>query len=566
MVTLSGKAMYVGYLKACTVYADLNGDMEHNEGEPESTTGEYGGWSLTVPEAAQALAQVVVPASPDCIDRNTNLSLPVTIQAAAGCETSSVLSHLKNSLVKAYVAQNTSKVDATEKADRTMVAALGLTDEPDFNACTFDPIEQLWGAQSGDGRRLEETKDVIAAGFGLILQVVSVVSGVASVTGFKSDDAYEASVNAALKSVADQLIKHAEKVNNTAAGDPVDIDTMALVTMAEAAANVTLGASLAAALANSTAATADYVTNATKTGVALASDDSFVALTTIATVGVVGQTHSRAVDALLKEARAAGHLDFSLFASVANLTSSLFAASTPEALKGQAAAVIIPAPEEAPSPSPPPSPPYSPTPASPPPLPDVGTGNSNKGLDSNEVNSSALASLVLLLPVLCLGFLCFRYPGNVGLWFKYHFSHSNPTVMILYKPREAREKMRRTLADANQLRTRFEVRGTRNKELALNALTVGDLEESMQHRSAAEESDLEEFSTTHPAKTAEPVTTRTSSMHKSPSKTPAPVRPSAPDAAAAGSPSTSSSTPPPQARAFPRCHSDVSRAPCRLWL
>ena len=126
----------------------------------------------------------------------------------------------------------------------------------------------------------------------------------------------------------------------------------------------------------------------------------------------------------------------------------------------------------------------------------------------------------------------------------------------------------RTLAgDASQLRTRFEVRGTRNKELALNALTVGDLEESMQRRSAAEEPDLEEFSTTHPAKTAEPVSvrssreyapndlmsTRTSSMHASPSKTPAPVRPSAPDAAAAESPSTSSSTPPPQARAFLRC-------------
>ena len=63
-----------------------------------------------------------------------------------------------------------------------------------------------------------------------------------------------------------------------------------------------------------------------------------------------------------------------------------------------------------------------------------------------------------------------------------------------------------------------------------------------------------------------PKTARTSSMHTSQSKTPAPVRPSAPDAAAAGSPSTSSSTPPPQARAFPRCHSDVSRAPCRLWL
>ena len=28
MVTLSGKAMYVGYLKGCTVYADLDGDLQ----------------------------------------------------------------------------------------------------------------------------------------------------------------------------------------------------------------------------------------------------------------------------------------------------------------------------------------------------------------------------------------------------------------------------------------------------------------------------------------------------------------------------------------------------------
>ena len=68
----------------------------------------------------------------------------------------------------------------------------------------------------------------------------------------------------------------------------------------------------------------------------------------------------------------------------------------------------------------------------------------NTGLDSNERNSSAWALLVLLLPVLCLGFLCFRYPGNVGLWFKYHFSHSNPTRDAPLRARgEARGKMRR---------------------------------------------------------------------------------------------------------------------------
>ena len=367
MVTLSGKAMYVGYLKGCTVYADLNGDLVQDEGEPTSTTGKYGGWSLIVEAAAQARAEVIVPANPDCIDRSTNLSLSMPLHAAAGCEMLSVLSELKYRFVKIYVAQNTSEAEATVKADRAIIAALGLTNESNFfDACTFDPIEQLWGAQFGTGRRLEEANDVIVAGLRLTLQVVSMVSGVASVTGFESANAYETSANAVLGSVATQLIKHAEMANGTAsAGDPVDIDTMALVTAAEAAANVTLGESLTAALANSTAATADYVANVTATSVATASD-SFDALTTIAIVGVVGQTGSPDVDAFLEEARAAGSSDFSSFSSVANLSVSLFAASTPEALRKQAAAVTVPAPEQTPSPAPPPSPP---SPSPPPPSP-----------------------------------------------------------------------------------------------------------------------------------------------------------------------------------------------------
>ena len=61
------------------------------------------------------------------------------------------------------------------------------------------------------------------------------------------------------------------------------------------------------------------------------------------------------------------------------------------------------------------------------------------------MNSSAWALLLLLLPVLCLGYVCFRYPSNVGLWFKYRFSHSNPVVILLYVPKEAREEMRRRM-------------------------------------------------------------------------------------------------------------------------
>ena len=46
------------------------------------------------------------------------------------------------------------------------------------------------------------------------------------------------------------------------AGDLIEIDAVALVSAAEAAAGVTLGPALRAALADSAAATADYVASA----------------------------------------------------------------------------------------------------------------------------------------------------------------------------------------------------------------------------------------------------------------------------------------------------------------
>ena len=85
MVTLSGKAMYVGYLRGCTVYADLDGDLEQGEGEPTSTTDAYGGWSLEVEEAAQGQAEVLVLANPDCVDRSTDLPLSMPLRSPAGC-------------------------------------------------------------------------------------------------------------------------------------------------------------------------------------------------------------------------------------------------------------------------------------------------------------------------------------------------------------------------------------------------------------------------------------------------------------------------------------------------
>merc|ERR1740139_1776362 len=147
MVTLSGKAMHVGYLKGYTVYADLNGDLVYDEGEPMSTTGDFGGWSLTAEETAQARAwpdplKLVVTPGAGCVDRSTNLSLSTKIPVAAGCEMISVLANLKYRFTVRYMSEGMSEADATSAAMSAIANSLGLTDLPSgFDVCTFDPLE-----------------------------------------------------------------------------------------------------------------------------------------------------------------------------------------------------------------------------------------------------------------------------------------------------------------------------------------------------------------------------------------------------------------------------------------
>jgi len=474
MVSLSGKAFYVGYLKGCTVYADLNGDLVQDEGEPTSTTDEYGGWTLAVEETAPGNAEVIVTASPDCIDRSTSLPLAMPLRSPVGCEVASILSDLKYTLGKTYAAEGMPEAEAATAANGAIANALGLTDEPSFDVCTFDPLAQLWGAQFGAarrlleaghhlellgvGRRLEEATEVLSAYLALNLQLVTLVSGVASVTGFEGDAAYASSADAILGSVVAQLIEHSAEVasGTAAAGDSVEIDATKLVTAAEAAAGVTLGPSLAAALADSTAATADYVAAAAAASVATASSSSD-ALRTIATVGVVAQTDDPAVGTLLTEARARGSSDLSGSAAAATLSASLIAASTPAALDDLTLATTVPVPEDPrplpPSPSPPPSPSAPPS-LPPPPLPrqqdaiqEQQEANQEIVEETGEVSWAIYLLLLLLVPTLCFGCLCFRYPGNVALWCRHRFSHSSPKLMVLYLPEETRENMRSTLSN-----------------------------------------------------------------------------------------------------------------------
>jgi len=175
-----------------------------------------------------------------------------------------VLSDLKYSLSKSYVAGGMPEVEAIAAADGAVANALGLSEAAGFDACAFDPLAQLWRAQLGTARRLlgaghrlelgaarrlEQATALLSAYLALNLQLVTLVSrvapsnpnpnpspnpspnpdpnpdlepdadpnpnqvsGVASVTGFEGDAAYASSADAVLASVVDQLVAHSAKV------------------------------------------------------------------------------------------------------------------------------------------------------------------------------------------------------------------------------------------------------------------------------------------------------------------------------------------------------------------
>ena len=70
---------------------------------------------------------------------------------------------------------------------------------------------------------------------------------------------------------------------------------------------------------------------------------------------------------------------------------------------------------------------------------------------TTEEGGGYYAFLLLLLPIMCVGYVCARFPGKVGLYFRYHFSHSNPHVLAFYMPKEAREEMRIALFKGDPL-------------------------------------------------------------------------------------------------------------------
>ena len=57
-----------------------------------------------------------------------------------------------------------------------------------------------------------------------------------------------------------------------------------------------------------------------------------------------------------------------------------------------------------------------------------------------------LIFFLILTPILCYYYARTKYgPDKAGIWLRYMCSHSNPTLPLLYKPREERERIRKQL-------------------------------------------------------------------------------------------------------------------------
>ena len=80
----------------------------------------------------------------------------------------------------------------------------------------------------------------------------------------------------------------------------------------------------------------------------------------------------------------------------------------------------------------------------------VATGGTDGG-DDDDFPAWAIAILVIFLliclcPLLCVLYAAARFgAGNVSLWFRYKFCHTNPTLPALYMPKEDRERIKKQL-------------------------------------------------------------------------------------------------------------------------
>jgi len=490
LVTYSGIAMYVGPLKGCKVFADTNNNGVHDDGEPSTITGGWGGYSMQVEDSGNVPTFSVVPGG-DCVDRYTGMELIMTLSAPADCPIISPLTNIKS------IMDMHSSTDATVSSEEAFKNVLGLSDSDaealSFETCTFNPLDQLWsgvgggvggGVGSGDDGSGDDgttSNSQLLSRFQQVqMQVVVATAHIATVVGFASEANYSTAAEAVVTEAAKQI--QADAAATAVQGSrrklvimtSMVIDTASMVVAAATATQVPLSDNMITTLAQTTTVAAEYAS--IRVGQA-APGDGEGALTELAKVAIAAQTGDQAVTAMLDQARADG--DTNLDAIETRLSEGMIAAVTDAAMQAAVGRANMPegAMEQATSPMPPP-PPTMPTPSPPPPLPTTLLPPTPPlpsttppplsassppppstpspplqgpakplGDDDDDTNQGlwALVLLVFLCPLcfLAYGFIAFGSKARVHR--RYRLSHSNPSVSFLYMPKEARDNLRSEL-------------------------------------------------------------------------------------------------------------------------
>lgn len=432
--------MYIGYLKQCTIFADLNDDGQQSSNEPAGTTDEFGGWSLVVEESVANGAELVLQPGDACIDRYTDLPLTMPLTAPEGCKMVSILTDVKNRLISILInVQGLSKDDAIVKSDEAIAAAMGLVDPDVFDACTDDPIAAMWagGLATASRRRLQLAAEVLTKVLALNMELITYVEQISGVAGFYSEQGQELAAVAVVQNEAEQMLAHEQAASP---GQPVAFETSFMVTAAVNTTGAELGPNLEASLAETASARAEYVSKASAQVVADIGTDAKMALTDLAKIGVVAQAKDPDVQDSLDSAKQANTDDITSIEGLdAKLSTELASASLTESLDSAKSTAQVPEPVQAPTSStglPPPS-----TPPPPPPLPPPPLLKDQKDDVTAEDDAKYASFVVLLIPLLCCCYICIKYDGKVGAYLKYRTSHSNPHVLLFYMPKEARMEL-----------------------------------------------------------------------------------------------------------------------------
>ena len=456
--------MYSGYLSGCTVFLDQNSDGVHDASDPSATTTPFGRFELAVMDSVDlADKSVVVKAGDGCKDASTGLDLAVEMTVKAACATEGPTT--SGGMASLITAIHGLFAVADDAARRKEIMSVGLALGEDFDACKYDPLSAAWSASA-----IEQT--TFANFTQTNVELTTLVKTLSDVTGYADAETYKQASEAILLGIAVLFETFAQDAATSetggrrlAAAGGISVgsaeDIAALISTASVATNVPVPPELVARLAESTAVLmevlAEQVSSLVEEVVAsqgVGGDQADLAsiansMQDLAKASVVSQNANVETKALLQASTPEEIASGNVTASVTSFSSEAFQQSMD--------AIVVPEAVQAQSPMPPPPPAPPPTPSPPPPaLPPALPSPSyppKKGLgtlyeDESEITDTEknglvglLALLVLLPPLLCVGYVLTRYSGKVPAYLSYRFSHTNPFIVVGYMPKERRDAL-----------------------------------------------------------------------------------------------------------------------------